>query len=153
DRLHPNRAAIESALVERERRLFQLDPTVYLYDLTRTYFEVQAAHNPKAKRGHSRDHRPDCQQVVVGLGIGGAALTIAHEVFAGNPEDRKTLGRMLDLLKERVGLAEKSTVVVDRGLAYPETLQEVRDRKLHYVVAARQPERDQWLEDFEKEEG
>jgi transposase len=153
DRLHPNRAAIESELVERERRLFQLDPTVYLYDLTSTYFEGQAAQNPKAKRGYSRDHRPDCQQVVVGLVIGREGFPLAHEIFAGNTQDRKTLGRMLDLLKDRVGLPEGSTVVVDRGMAYPENLQEIRNRKLHYVVAARQPERDSWLDDFEDEEG
>jgi transposase len=153
DRLHPNRAAIESDLVERERLLFQLDPTVYLYDLTSTYFEGQAAQNPKARRGYSRDHRPDCKQVVVGLVIGREGFPLAHEIFAGNTQDRRTLGRMLDLLKDRVGMSEGSTVVVDRGLAYTENLQEIRDRKLHYVVAARQPERDQWLDDFENEEG
>jgi transposase len=153
DRLHPNRVAIESALVEHERRLFQLDPTVYLYDLTSTYFEGQAAQNPKARRGYSRDHRSDCKQVVVGLVIGREGFPIAHEVFAGNTQDRKTLGRMLDLLKDRVGLSQGSTVVVDRGMAYPDNLQEIRDGKLHYVVAARQPERDQWLDEFENEEG
>jgi hypothetical protein len=57
DRLHPNRAAIESALVERERSLFNLEQTVFLYDLTSTYFEGQALGNPKAKRGYSRDKR------------------------------------------------------------------------------------------------
>jgi transposase len=153
DRLHPDRAVIESELVERERRLFQLDPTIYLYDLTSTYFEGQASRNPKAKRGYSRDHRPDCKQVVVGLVIGREGFPLAHEIFAGNTQDRKTLGRILDLLKDRVGLAEGSTVVVDRGMAYPENLQEIRDRKLHYVVAARQPERDQWPDDFEDEGG
>lgn len=153
DRLHPNRATIESALVERERRLFQLDPTVYLYDLTSTYFEGQASQNPKAKRGYSRDHRPDCKQVVVGLVIGREGFPIAHEIFVGNTQDRKTLGGILDLLKDRVGLPEGSTVVVDRGMAYAENLQEIRDRNLHYVVAGRQPERDQWLDDFEEENG
>jgi len=153
DRLHPNRAAIESELVERERRLFQLDPTIYLYDLTSTYFEGQASQNPKAQRGYSRDHRPDCKQVVIGLVIGREGFPLAHEIFAGNTQDRKTLGRILDLLKARVGLAEGSTVVVDRGMAYPENLQEVRDRNLRYVVAARHPERDQWLDDFEDENG
>jgi transposase len=153
DRLHPNRAAIESDLVERERRLFQLDPTIYLYDLTSTYFEGQVAENPKAQRGYSRDHRPDCKQVVVGLVIGREGFPLAHEIFAGNTQDRKTPGRILDLLKDRVGLAAGATVVVDRGLAYPENLQEIRDRKLHYVVAARPPERDQWLDDFENEDG
>jgi transposase len=153
DRLHPNRAAIESALVEQERSLFQLDPTVYLYDLTSTYFEGQAKRNPKARRGYSRDKRPDCKQVVVGLVIGREGFPIAHEVFDGNAQDRKTLGRMLDLLKERVGLPEGSTVVVDRGMAYPENLTEIRRRNLHYVIAARQPERDQWLDEFEEAEG
>jgi transposase len=153
DRLHPERAGIESDLAERERRLFQLDPTVYLYDLTSTYFEGQAARNPKAARGYSRDHRPDCKQVVVGLVIGREGFPLAHEIFAGNTQDRRTLGRILDLLKDRVGLAEGSTVVVDRGMAYPENLKEIRDRHLHYVVAARQPERDQWLDDFEEEKG
>jgi transposase len=153
DRLHPDRAAIESELVERERRWFQLDPTVYLYDLTSTYFEGQAARNPKARRGYSRDHRPDCKQVVVGLVIGREGFPLAHEIFAGNTQDRTTLGRILDLLKDRVGLPEGSTVVVDRGLVYPENLQEIRGRQLHYVVAARQPERDDWLDAFEEEDG
>jgi transposase len=153
DRLHPNRAAIESDLVKRERALFQLDPTVYLYDLTSTYFEGQARRNPKARRGYSRDKRPDCKQVVVGLVIGRDGFPIAHEIFAGNVQDRQTLGRMLDLLKERVGMAEGSTVVVDRGMAYRENLLEIRQRKYHYVVAARQPERDSWLDQFEDPAG
>jgi transposase len=153
DRLHPNRAAIESALVERERQLFQLDTTVYLYDLTSTYFEGQAKRNPKAKRGYSRDKRPDCKQVVVGLVVGREGFPIAHEIFAGNIQDRQTLGQMLDLLRERVGLPAGSTVVVDRGLAYKDNLAEIHRRQLHYVVAGRHPERDRWLDEFEKPEG
>ncbi|HWU41117.1 MAG TPA: IS1634 family transposase, partial [Candidatus Acidoferrum sp.] len=115
DRLHDHRVAIESALVERERTLFQLDPTVSLYDLTSTYFEGKAERNPKAKRGYSRDKRPDCKPVVVGLVINRDGFPITHEVFDGNVQDRTTLGRMLGLLKQRVGLPEGSTVVVDRG--------------------------------------
>jgi transposase len=153
DRLHPNRAAIESALVERERHLFQLDTTVYLYDLTSTYFEGKAQRNPKAKRGYSRDKRPDCKQVVVGLVVGREGFPIAHEIFAGNVQDRQTLGQMLDLLAKRVGLPAGSTVVVDRGLAYADNLAEIRRRQLHYVIAARHPERDRWLDEFEEPEG
>jgi transposase len=153
DRLHPNRAAIESALVERERQLFQLDATVYFYDLTSTYFEGQAKRNPKAKRGYSRDKRPDCKQVVVGLVVGREGFPVAHEIFAGNVQDRQTLGQMLDLLQKRVGLPAGATVVVDRGLAYADNLAEIRRRQLHYVVAARHPERDRWLDEFEEPEG
>jgi len=153
DRLHPNRVAIERALVERERNLFNLDQTVFLYDLTSTYFEGKALGNPKAKRGYSRDKRPDCKQVVVGLVTNRDGFPIAHEIFAGNVQDRQTLGEMLDRLARRVGFVEGQTVVVDRGMAYPENLQEIKDRKLHYVVATRQSERDAWLDDFQDQEG
>jgi transposase len=153
DKLHPHRAAIEAALVERARSLFNLDRTIYLYDLTSTYFEGQAAANGKAQRGYSRDHRPDCKQVVIGLVVNREGFPIAHEVFAGNTQDRTTLATMLDLLKARVGLSEGSTVVIDRGMAYDENIAEIKARKLHYLVASRQPERTRWLADFADPEG
>ena len=153
DRLHPHRAAIESALAEREQSLFNLGNTILLYDLTSTYFEGKAALVPKAKRGYSRDHRPDCKQLVVGLVIGREGFPRAHEIFEGNTQDRKTLTTMLDLLEQRVGLEEGSTIVVDRGMAFPENIAELRRRKLHYVVAARQKERDRLLAEFETADG
>ena len=107
DRLHPHRAAIESALAEREQSLFNLGNTILLYDLTSTYFEGKAALIPKAKRGYSRDHRPDCKQVVVGLVIGREGFPRAHEIFEGNTQDRQTLATMLELLEKRVGLARR----------------------------------------------
>ena len=153
DRLHPHRAAIESALAEREQSLFNLGNTILLYDLTSTYFEGQAALIPKAKRGYSRDHRPDCKQLVVGLVIGREGFPRAHEIFEGNTQDRQTLATMLDLLEKRVGLPEGSTIVVDRGMAFPENIAELRRRKLHYVVAAAQKERDRLLAEFETVDG
>jgi transposase len=153
DVLHRHRAAIETALVERERSLFNLDPTIYLYDLTSTYFEGLAMANPKARRGYSRDGRPDCKQVVVGLAVGREGFPICHEVFAGNAQDGATLAAMLDRLAERVGLAEGATVVVDRGLSGADNLALLKQRKLHYVVASRQSERDRWLADFAAPEG
>jgi transposase len=149
DRLHPHRAAIESALAKREQALFDLDHTILLYDLTSTYFEGKAHLNPKAKRGYSRDHRPDCKQVVVGLVIDREGFPRAHEIFEGNIQDRKTLPSMLDLLEQRVGLPEGSTVVVDRGMAHAENISELKRRKLHYLVAACQKERDRYLAEFE----
>jgi transposase len=153
DRLHPHRAAIESALAQREQSLFNLGNTILLYDLTSTYFEGKAAGIPKAKRGYSRDHRPDCKQLVVGLVINREGFPRAHEVFEGNMQDRKTLGSMLDLLAKRVGLPEGSTIVVDRGMAYAENIAEIQKRNLHYLVAARQKERDCYLAEFETGDG
>ena len=153
DRLHPHRAAIESALAEREQSLFNLGNTILLYDLTSTYFEGKAALIPKAKRGYSRDHRPDCKQLVVGLVIGREGFPRAHEIFEGNTQDRQTLATMLDSLEKRVGLPEGSTIVVDRGMAFAENIAELRRRKLHYVIAAGQKERDRLLAEFETVDG
>src|SRR5205823_12955270 len=73
DKLHPQREQIERELAAREQQLFNLDETIYLYDLTSTYFEGQAVRNRQAKRGYSRDKRSDCKQVLVGLEIGRAS--------------------------------------------------------------------------------
>ena len=149
DRLHPNRERIEAELAEREKTLFHLDDTLYLYDLTSTYFEGQAGSNPQAKRGYSRDKRPDCKQVLVGLVLDRDGFPKAHEVFDGNRQDRTTVGEMLDSLEKRTGSKPGATVVVDRGMAYEEDLAAIRARGFHYLVAGRQPERQAWLGEFE----
>ena len=92
------RALIESDL-RGERALFNLDQTIFFYDLTSTYFEGQALNNPSAKRGYSRDKRPDCKQVVVGLVINRDGFPQAHEIFDGNTQDRASLPAMLDALR------------------------------------------------------
>ena len=146
-------AAIERELAEREKTLFNLDDSLYLYDLTSTYFEGQAKTNPQAQRGYSRDQRPDCKQVVVGLVLDRDGFPKAHEVFDGNLQDRASLSQMLDALEKRTGKKPGITVVVDRGMAYEENLREIQNRGMHYLVAARQTERNQWLNDLEDEQG
>ncbi len=138
--------------MERERALFNLQETVYLYDLTSTYFEGQAEANPQAKRGYSRDKRPDCKQVVVGLVLDGEGFPKAHEVFDGNVQDRATVDQMLDALERRTGQKVGSTVVLDRGMAYEENLEQIRQRQYHYIVAGRQSERNEWWDELEKED-
>ncbi|HVH69822.1 MAG TPA: IS1634 family transposase [Candidatus Dormibacteraeota bacterium] len=150
DRLHPNRERIEAELAEREKTLFSLDDTLFLYDLTSTYFEGEAASNPQAKRGYSRDKRPDCKQVLVGLVLDRDGFPKAHEVFDGNRQDRTTVGEMLDSLEKRTGAKPGATVVVDRGMAYEEDLAAIRARGFHYLVASRQSERQAWLAEFEQ---
>jgi transposase len=153
DRLHPQRAAIERGLVEREQTLFNLDSSVYLYDVTSTYFEGRCEKNPQATLGYSRDDRPDCKQVVVGLVMDRDGFPKAHEVFDGNRTDRTTVSDMLDRLEARVGRRQGATVVVDRGMAFDDNLRELTDRGYHYIVAARQTERDAHLADYEEGEG
>lgn len=153
DRLHPNRQGIESALAEREKSLFNLDDTYYLYDLTSTYFEGQCLSNPKAQRGYSRDQRPDCKQVVVGLVLDRDGFPKAHEVFAGNCQDRVSLDHMLGQLEQRSGRHGGATVIVDRGMAYEENLAQIRARGHHYLVASRQSERQAFFDELEDEHG
>jgi len=141
DRLHPQRVRIEQALAARERTLFNLDDTLYLYDLTSTYFEGQCRANPQAQRGYSRDHRPDCKQVVIGLVLDRDGFPKAHEVFDGNRQDRTTVDDMLRSLEDRTGRRGGATVVVDRGMAFADNLAQIRARGHHYLVAARYPER------------
>ncbi len=152
DRLHPKRELIERELAEQEKTLFNLDDTVYLYDLTSTYFEGQAPLNKQAKRGYARDKRPDCKQVVVGLVLDRDGFPKAHEVFDGNVQDRKTLDQMLDVLEKRTGKKAEGTVIVDRGMAFDENLEQIRNRGLHYLVAGLQSERNEWLDELEKDD-
>lgn len=151
DRLHVQRVAIEAALAEGERTLFGLDQTVFLYDVTSTFFEGRALANPKAQRGYSRDHRPDCKQVLIGLAVNRDGFPLAHEVFAGNRHDSSTLEEMLQALDKRVGLQPGQTVVVDRGMSGEVNLQQIVARKLHYLVAEPYGARKDWMEEFEND--
>jgi transposase len=153
DRLHPQRAVIEQGLAERERTLFNLDESIYLYDLTSTYFEGQCLANPQAKRGYSRDQRPDCKQVVVGLVLDRDGFPKAHEVFDGNRNDRTTLEDMLVTLEKRTGKKGGVTVIVDRGMAFEANLEQIRARQHHDIVATRPTERHEHLDQFEDETG
>jgi len=153
DQLHPRRDEIEKQLAAQERNLFNLEESILLYDLTSTYFEGQCGSNPKAKRGYSRDHRPDCKQVVVGLVIDADGFPKAHEVFEGNRSDTTTLDPMLAALEKRLAKKGGATVVVDRGMASAANLQQIQQKGYHYIVAARQSERMEHWQEYEQQEG
>jgi transposase len=91
--------------------------------------------------------------VVVGLVLDRDGFPQAHEVFEGNRTDRTTVAEMLDALEERVGRTQEATVVVDRGMAFADNLQQITERGYHYLVASRQGERTEYLNDFEAETG
>jgi transposase len=153
DRLHPKRAMVDAALAARERDLFELDDTIWLYDLTSTYFEGACPINPQAERGYSRDSRPDCKQVVVGLVVNREGFPVAHEIFDGSRTDCTTVDAMLEKLEGRRATRGPATVVVDRGMAFDENLAQIKARHHHYLVAARQGERLEYAEDFTNEVG
>lgn len=153
DRLHPRRELIERQLGDRERTLFNLEDSIYLYDLTSTYFEGQCKANSQAQRGYSRDKRADCKQVVVGLVLGREGFPKAHEIFEGSRRDAKSVEDMLTALEKRTGEQKGKTVVVDRGMAFAENLAQIQAHGHHYLVASRQGERNEHLDEFEEDQG
>jgi transposase len=153
DRLYGKRGPIEAALCAKEKALFSLKESILLYDLTSTYFEGLSLSNPKAKRGYSRDSRPDCKQVVVGLVLDGEGFPKAHEIFAGNRSDSTTVADMLAVLQKRVGKTKDATVVVDRAMANPENLASIQAAGYHWLVAAAQPERVCYFDQYEEQAG
>jgi transposase len=69
--------------------------------------EGAAELNPKAKRGYSRDGRPDCLQVIIGLVITTEGFPIAYEVMEGNTADSTTLRGFLDRIEQQYGRAQR----------------------------------------------
>ena len=153
DKLHGHRMEIERELYARERSLFNLEGSLVLYDLTNTYFEGQAARNPKAKRGHSKEMRTDCKLVAMGLMLDADGFPIGHEVYAGNTIDGNTVEAMLKGLEARTGREGGSTVVMDRGFASEDNLKLVRSRHYDYLMAGFQQQRNSFLKEFEDLEG
>jgi transposase len=115
--------------------LFQADFEVLLYDLTSTYFEGEMEQNPKARRGYSRDGRPDCLQLVIALVVTTDGFPLAYEVMNGNTSERTTLRTFLDDIEKTYGKA-KRTWVMDRGIPSEAILKEMREpeRETFYLV-------------------
>jgi transposase len=115
--------------------LFQADFEVLLYDLTSTYFEGEMEQNPKAKRGYSRDKRPDCLQLVIALVVTPDGFPLAYEVMNGNTSDRATLRGFLKKIEDTYGKARR-VWVMDRGIPSEAILQEMREpgRQTFYLV-------------------
>jgi transposase len=120
-------------LLERYRDWFGVQFEFLLYDVTSTYFEGQAKANAKAARGYSRDHRPDCKQVNIGLVVTPEGLPIGYEVFAGNTADVTTVEGMVELMEEKYGQAQRIWVM-DRGMISEDNLDFLRDRQARYLV-------------------
>lgn len=136
DRLAPHRDELFDYLRQQWGELFQAEFDVLLYDLTSTYFESDpppAGSDSKRRYGYSRDHRPDCTQVVVALVVTPDGLPVAYEVYSGNTHEASTLHEFLDRLEQRHGRVRR-TWLMDRGIPTEETLAEMRVRGANYLV-------------------
>jgi len=137
DRLLDHKQAVFDHLVGRWRDLFNASFDVLLYDLTSTYFESDPPTDDEDKRrhGYSRDHRPDCVQVVIALVVTPEGLPLAYEVLAGNTADSTTLKGFLARIERQYGKARR-VWCMDRGVPTEEVLAQMRasDPPVHYLV-------------------
>ena len=146
DKLLPHKDEISKHLQERYTEWFGANFDFLFYDITSTYFEGACPNNPQAKRGYSRDKRPDCKQVCIGLVVNRDGLPVGYEVFDGNRRDVTTLEEMVELMETKYGKA-KRTWVLDRGFVSEENLEFLRERGATYIVGTLRG----LLKDFKKE--
>lgn len=133
DQLLPHKQTIEKHLKERLGDLFDLKYDLLLYDITSTYFEGQCLGNPMAQRGYSRDSRPDCKQVCIGLVVTTDGIPLGYEVFDGNTGDSTTVETIVAAMEAKYGQASR-VWVMDRGMVSEKNLEFLRERGASYIV-------------------
>src|SRR3954466_5344029 len=135
DRLLEHKQELFVWLKQKWADLFGADFDVLLYDLTSTYFEGEMEQNAKARRGYSRDGRPDCLQLVIALVVTPDGFPLAYEVMNGNTSDRSTLRTFLKTIETTYGKARR-VWVMDRGIPSEAILKEMReaDGQTFYLV-------------------
>jgi transposase len=130
--------------------LFGAEFDVLLYDLTSTYVESAAEKNPMIRRGYSRDHRPDCQQMVIALIVNSEGFPFSYETFDGNRADVSTMETILRMVERKYGKARRIWVF-DRGIVSEENLEAIRKRGGQYLVGTPRSRMKQfeaeWLKD------
>ena len=133
DRMLPQKTALERHLKQRYGELFAAEFDVLLYDLTSTYVEGLAEKNPMMRHGYSRDHRPDCKQMVIALIVNSEGFPFSYETFDGNRADVSTMETILRMVERKYGKARRIWVM-DRGIVSEENLAAIRKRGGQYLV-------------------
>jgi transposase len=133
DQLLPHKTELEKHLKARLGELFELKYDLLLYDVTSTYFEGKAEGNELAKRGYSRDSRPDCKQVCIGLVVSRCGMPLGYELFAGNKADVSSVKDVVEKMEERYGKAERIWVM-DRGMVSRANVEFLKEGGRRYIV-------------------
>jgi len=133
DALLPHKDALCGHLQGRYGELFGATYDFLFYDITSTYFEGMALGNPQAKRGYSRDSRPDCPPVCIGLVTSREGLPLAFEIFDGNRADVTTTEEMVLIMEGKYGKANRIWVM-DRGMVSEENIEFMKERSVRYII-------------------
>src|SRR5712691_93729 len=136
DHLLPQKTALERHLTARYGELFAAEFDVLLYDLTSSYVEGAAPKNPMMHRGYSRDHRPDCLQVVLAVIVNVDGFPLSYETFDGNRADVTTLETVMRMVERKYGQARR-VWVFDRGIVSDANLAAIRRRGGQYLGGTR----------------
>jgi len=146
DQVLPHKAALEKQLSDRLGTLFDVEYDLLLYDVTSTYFEGEAADNEEAARGYSRDHRPDCKQVCIGLVVSRSGLPLGYEIFAGNTTDVTTVKTIVTTIEKRYGVRNRIWVM-DRGMVSEDNMAFLQSENRRYILGTPKSQ----LRQFEKQ--
>jgi len=152
DHLLPLKTKLEQHLKERYGELFGAEFEVLLYDLTSTYVEGAAENNPMMRRGYSRDHRPDCEQMVIALIVNSEGFPFSYETFNGNRADVSTMETILRMVERKYGKARRIWVF-DRGIVSEENLASIRKREGQYLVGTPRSQMKQFEAELLNKEG
>jgi len=133
DKLLPFKDGLQQHLKERMGRLFGISYDLFLYDVTSTYVEGDHAASTLCQRGYSRDSRPDCKQVCIGLVVTREGLPLGYEVFAGNKHDSKTVEEVVEKMENLYGKADRIWVM-DRGMVSEKNLARLRQDGRRYII-------------------
>ena len=151
DRMLPHKTKLERHLKNRYGELFGAEFDVLLYDLTSTYVEGAAEKNPMMRRGYSRDHRPDCEQLVMALIVNNEGFPFSYETFDGNRSDVSTMETILRLVERKYGKARRIWVF-DRGIVSEENLAAIRKRDGQYLTGTPRSQMKQFEAELLKED-
>ncbi len=151
DRILPHKTKLEQHLKQRYGELFGAEFDVLLYDLTSTYVEGAAEKNPMMIRGYSRDHRPDCEQMVIALIVNSEGFPFSYETFDGNRADVSTMETILRMVERKYGKARRIWVF-DRGIVSEENLTAIGKRGGQYLVGTPRRQMKRFEADLLKED-
>ena len=151
DRILPHKTKLERHLKERYGELFGAEFDVLLYDLTSTYVEGAAEKNPMVRRGYSRDHRPDCEQLVIALIVNNEGFPFSYETFDGNRSDVSTMETVLRMVERKYGKARRIWVF-DRGIVSEENLAAIRKRGGQYLTGTPRSQMKRFEEELLKDD-
>lgn len=150
DRLLLCKQGIEDALYrEEQKQFFSGEHSIFLYDLTNTYFEGECVNNPLGKRAKSKEKRSDCPLVALALMVDQKGFPVFSQIYSGNQSEPETLESALNRLeKDMPPLLARPTLIMDRGIATKDNLKLLSDREYPYTVIERRQAEQDYTEEF-----